>query len=127
MAILHGFCRILTGQGKKESIVVTYPESIRTGKSRAVGDFVEMSLEKDVNVPISARNRLFSLLDKLCTQYDRRLDDDEPVLLGQDDQLSEAINKTRSRALKSLIDFYWVRRQLEDRIRLKFLPSLKSE
>ena len=82
---------------------------------RAVGDFVEMCLEKDVNVPISARNRLFSLLDKLCTQYDRRLDDDEPVLLGQDDQLSEAINKTRSRALKSLIDFgYWVRRQLED-------------
>ncbi len=82
---------------------------------RAVGDFVEMCLEKDVNVPISARNRLFSLLDKLCTQYDRRLDDDEPVLLGQDDQLSEAINKTRSRALKSLIDFgYWVRRQWED-------------
>ena len=82
---------------------------------RAVGDLVEMFLEKDVNVPISARNRLFSLLDKLCTQYDRRLDDDEPVLLGQDDQLSEAINKTRSRALKSLIDFgHWVRRQLED-------------
>ena len=82
---------------------------------RAVGDFIEMCLEKDVNVPISARSHLASLLDKLCTQYDRRLDDAEPVLLGLDDQLTEAINKTRSRALKSLVDFgYWIRRQLED-------------
>ena len=80
-----------------------------------VGDFIEMCLEKDVNVPISARRQLDSLLGKLCIQYDRRLDDAEPVLLGIDDQLSEAINKTRSRALKSLVDFgYWVRRQLED-------------
>ena len=82
---------------------------------RAVGDFIEMCLGKDVNVPISARSHLASLLDKICTQYDRRLDDAEPVLLGLDDQLTEAINKTRSRALKSLIDFgYWVRRLLED-------------
>ena len=82
---------------------------------RAVGDFIEMCLEKDTNVPLSARSHLASLLNNLCTQYDRRLDDAEPVLVGQDDQLSEAINKTRSRALKSLIDFgYWVRRQLED-------------
>lgn len=82
---------------------------------RAVGDFIEMCLEKDTNVPIAARERLAALLDKLCTQYDRRLDDNEPVLVGQKDQLTEAINKTRSRALKSLIDFgYWVRRQLED-------------
>ena len=82
---------------------------------RAVGDFIEMCLEKDTNVPLSARGQLVSLLDKLCVQYDRRLDDDEPVLVGQDDQLSEAINKTRSRALKSLVDFgYWVRGQLED-------------
>ena len=82
---------------------------------RAVGDFIEMCLEKDTNVPLSARGQLVSLLDKLCAQYDRRLDDDEPVLVGQDDQLSEAINKTRSRALKSLVDFgYWVRGQLED-------------
>ena len=82
---------------------------------RAVGDFVEMCLEKDVNVPISSRNRLFSLLDKLCTQYDRRLDDDEPVLLYRDDQLTKAINNTRSRALEKLVSFgYWIRRQLKD-------------
>ena len=82
---------------------------------RAVGDFVEMCVGKDVNVPISVRDRLYSLLDELCTQYDRRLDEDEPVLLNSDDQFTEAINKTRSRALESLVDFgYWVRRQLED-------------
>ena len=82
---------------------------------RAVGDFVGMVLTKDVNVPITARERLASLLDKLCTQYDRQLDDDEPVLQGRDDQLNEAINNTRSRALDKLVDFgYWVRRQLED-------------
>ena len=82
---------------------------------RAVGDFIEMCLKKDVNVPITARERLASLLDKLCTQYDRRLDDDEPVYPGRDSQLDEAINNTRSRALKDLVDFgYWVRRQEED-------------
>ncbi len=82
---------------------------------RAVGDFVKMCLTEEVNVPISVRQRLASLLDKLCTQYDRGLDDDEPVLLNRDDQLTESINNTRGRALDHLVDFgYWVRRQLED-------------
>ena len=82
---------------------------------RAVGDFVRACLQKDVNVSISERDRLASLLDKLCTQYDRQLDDNEPVLLNQDDQLTEAINITRSRALENLVDFgYWVRRQMQN-------------
>ena len=82
---------------------------------RAVGDFIEICLKKDVDVPITAREHLASLLDKLCTQYDRRLDDDDPVLLNRDDQLNEAINNTRSRALDKLVAFgYWVRRQRED-------------
>ena len=81
---------------------------------RAVGDFVGMCLEKDINVPISGRQRLASLLDKLCTQYDI-LDEDEPVLLNRDNQLIEAIDNTRSTALKHLVDFgYWIRRQSED-------------
>ena len=85
------------------------------GSRRAVGDFVGTCLEKNVNVPISARERLVSLLDKLCTQYDKQLDDDEPVLSNLDDHLTEAINNTRSRALEDLVDFgYWLRRQLED-------------
>ncbi len=82
---------------------------------RAVGDFVGMCLTKEVNIPVTARECLVSLLDKLCTQYDRRLDDNEHVLLNGDDPLTEAINNTRSRALENLVDFsYWVRRQLDD-------------
>ena len=82
---------------------------------RAVGDFVGACLEKEVNVPLSARQALASLLDKLCTQYDRRLDDEEPVLLNREDRLTEAINNTRSRALEDLVDFgYWLRRNSED-------------
>ena len=82
---------------------------------RAVGDFVGICLEEDVNVPISMSQRLVSLLDKLCTQYDRRLDGDDPVFTNRDDQLTEAINNTRSKALEHLVDFgYWVRRQSGD-------------
>ena len=82
---------------------------------RAVGDFVGVCLEKDVNVPISARQALASLLDKLCTQHDTGLDDEEPVLLNREDRLTEAINNTRSRALEDLVDFgYWLRRNSED-------------
>ena len=82
---------------------------------RAVGDFVEICLEKETNVPIAAREHLAGLLDKLCTQYNRRLDEDEPVLLNRHDQLTKAINNTRSRALEKLVFFgYWIRRQLKD-------------
>ncbi|MFK7911633.1 MAG: PIN domain-containing protein [Akkermansiaceae bacterium] len=77
---------------------------------RAVGDFVESCLSKDLNVPISARESIAQLLHQLCTQYSYRLDEDHPVILSRDDQLTEAINVTRSRALETLVKFgYWVR------------------
>ena len=72
---------------------------------RAVGDFIGVCVEKDVDVPLSAREHLARLLDLLCTQFDWRLDEDKPVLLNQSDQVSEAINNTRSRALQSLVNF----------------------
>ena len=82
---------------------------------RAVGDFAETCVKKDTNVPISMRDRIASLLDKLCTQYDRHLDEDERILLNEDNPLVEAINNTRSQALESVVNFgNWVRRQLED-------------
>ncbi len=82
---------------------------------RVVGEFIGMCLKEDVDVPISTRDRLSTLLGDLCTQFDQRLDEDKPVLLNRDDPLTEAINNTRSRALESLVDFgYWVRRQLKD-------------
>lgn len=79
---------------------------------RAVCDFVETCIEEDVEVPLSARENLVDLLGMLCTQYDWRLDQDRPVLLNRDDQLTEAINTTRGRALDNLVKFgYWMRRQ----------------
>ena len=82
---------------------------------RAVGDFIGLCVKKDIDVPIDFRQRLFSLLKMLCTQYDRQLDDNEPVILNMDDPLTEAINCTRSRALESIVDYgYWVRRKLDD-------------
>ena len=79
---------------------------------RAVGDFVETCLKEEVDVPVSAHDSLLSLLGKLCTQYDRRLDEGERILLNQDDPLTEAINNTRSRALESVVNFgNWARRQ----------------
>ena len=79
---------------------------------RAVGDFIGVCVEKDVDVPVSAREHLAKLLDPLCTQFDWMLDEDKPVFLNSSDQLAEAINNTRSRALESLVNFgFWLRRQ----------------
>ena len=78
---------------------------------RAVGDFVGACIAKDVSGPGSAREHLAKLLDLLCTQFDWRLDRNKPVLLARSDQIMEAINNTRSRALQSLVDFgFWLRR-----------------
>jgi len=78
---------------------------------RTVVDFIDVCLKEDVNIPISARSDLEKLLQKVCTQFDWRLDRDQAVLLNRDDQITEAINNTRSRALESLINFgCWVRR-----------------
>lgn len=77
---------------------------------RAVGDFVEACVSKDVNAPISARGKLTKLLGMLCTQFDRWLDKAEPVLPSAD-MYTEAINNTRSRALGSLVYFgFWLQR-----------------
>lgn len=78
---------------------------------RAVGDFIGECLKEAMNVPFTARESLANILRLLCTQFDRQLDHDEPVLLNRNDQITEAINKTRSRALEDLVKFgLWVRR-----------------
>ena len=80
----------------------------------AVVEFVGVCL-KDVHMPFTARDALANLLQKLCTQFDHRLDHDRPVLLNRNDQVTEAINNTRSQALEVLVNFgYWVRRHEED-------------
>ncbi|MCY4614727.1 MAG: hypothetical protein OXB94_14050 [Nitrospira sp.] len=76
---------------------------------RAVGDFVGVCIEKDV--PSSAQRQLAKLLEILCTQFDWRLDRNKPVLSHHDDQLTETFSNTRSRALRSLVNFgLWLRR-----------------
>ena len=78
---------------------------------RAVGDFIGECLKEDMSVPFTARESLANILRLVCTQFDRRLDLDEPVLLNRNDQVTEAINNTRSRALADLVKFVsWVRR-----------------
>jgi hypothetical protein len=71
--------------------------------------------EAKVQTPLKARKDLADLLEKLCTEFDWRLDRDNPVLLNCDDQITEAINNTRSRALQALVSFgNWVRRHDEN-------------
>lgn len=78
---------------------------------RAVGDFVGACFSKDTKVPFEFRSQLADLLRKLCTQFDYWLDRDKQVIEKSRDQITEAINKTRSRALEDLVDFgYWIRR-----------------
>ena len=72
---------------------------------RAAGDLVGSCVEDDVDVPVSSHGPLTELLDALCTQFDARLDLDDPVYPGHNDHLYEAINNTRSRGLESLVKF----------------------
>ena len=111
------FCKwVLTHPDEVLESPIRYYDRLREDVSwrssrRAVGDFVQMCLKEEVNVPISAREELASLLESLCTQYDWGLDRERSDLLTPDDPLTDAINTTRGRALENLIDFgIWVRR-----------------
>ena len=82
-----------------------------TNSRRAVGDFIGVCLEKDIDVPITARRQIAKILRKLCTQYDWNLDERNPNRLYRNDPLTEGINNTRSRALENLVKFgFWLRR-----------------
>lgn len=78
---------------------------------RSVLDFISACLKKDVEVLIAVRGQLGTLLERLCTRYERRLDENIPVMLDQYDPLTEGINNTRSLALQELVNFsFWLRR-----------------
>lgn len=111
------FCEWVLSQPNEESDdgVMRSDESREQpdwGRSRrAVGDFIDECLKKDMDTLFTARESLANILRLLCTQFDRRLDNDEPVFLNRNDQITEAINNTRSRALEYLVKFgFWVRR-----------------
>ncbi len=72
-----------------------------------VGDFINTCLEKDVNVPVTARVQIAKLLEMLCTQFDRHLD----LNLNRDNLIDKAINSKRGGALRTLVKFgFWIRR-----------------
>ena len=82
-----------------------------TNARRAVGDFIGVCLEKDIDVPITAREKLARILEMLCTQYDWNLDENNPRGLYRKDPLTDSLNNTRSRALEDLVKFgFWLRR-----------------
>ena len=82
-----------------------------TNARRAVGDFIGVCLEEDIEAPITAREKLAKILEMLCTQYDWNLDEGNPNRLDRKDPLTEGINNTRSRALENLVNFgSWLRR-----------------
>lgn len=86
-----------------------------SGARRTVVDFVESCVSRDNEVSITERNGLGELLRLVCNQFDSRLDQNRPVLLSEDDPVTEAINNTRSRALQSLVRFgFWIRRHLPE-------------
>lgn len=79
---------------------------------RAVGDFMEHLLKKEVDLPFTLRFPVFQVLKQLCQQGDYYLDNDHEVF---NDALGTAINQTRGRALESLIEYgYWVRKHEEN-------------
>ena len=72
---------------------------------RAVADLVETYLNGKPQVSASVMERLENLLDMLCTQPDWPLDNSIPVRTDRFEPFDEAINNTRSRALRSLVKF----------------------
>ena len=80
-----------------------------TNARRAVGDFIGVCLQKDIDVPMTAREKLAKILEMLCTQDDWNLDENNPRGLYRKDPLTEGLNRTRSRALENLVNFgFWL-------------------
>ena len=79
---------------------------------RAVCDFISICTKEGIDVPLTVRGQLGRLLERLCTRYEWRLDENIPVILNRYDPLTEGINNTRSLALQELVNFgLWLRRR----------------
>ena len=75
-----------------------------------VGDFIRVCLDKDTDMPISARGKMGNLLDTLCTQFDWYLDRETTPNKPQTNLADKGINNPRGKALKDLINFgFWLR------------------
>ncbi len=82
---------------------------------RMVLYLIDSCTSTSVNAPIEFKETISTILEKLCLDYDQELDQTEDDILDRDDQFSDAINRTRSRALESLVQFgFWVKRHIEN-------------
>lgn len=82
---------------------------------RAVVDFVEVCFKKESQVPTTFRARFFKLLEKICLEPDWQLDGEHSVFSNERDYLTDAINRTRSRALENISKYgRWVRENDQD-------------
>ena len=77
-----------------------------------VGDFIRVCLDKDTDIPVSAREQLRNLLDTLCTQFDWHLDREATPDGNQTNLADKGINNPRGKALRDLINFgFWIRKR----------------
>ena len=70
-----------------------------------VGELITTCLDNKLSPPQTAKERLLKLLGMLCTQFDWRLTEGTLAFPGRNNWMEEAINNTRSRALRDLIKF----------------------
>lgn len=76
----------------------------------AVVNFVEICVNKKVDISLEWRDYIHPLLGNLCIGYDSRLDENGYV--DENDYVTTAFNTTRARALSVMIDYaFWVKRQ----------------
>ncbi len=72
---------------------------------RAVVDFLETCVEQKSPVPIAWRESIGALLFEISCGPDLYLDQDKRE--NHSDHLTDAINRTRGRAIEALVDFSW--------------------
>ena len=70
---------------------------------RAVVDFTRVCIDAGPEIAAANRDRLVNALKRVCTEFDWRLDTNQPAGSAGDDPYSQAINRTRSRALENII------------------------
>ena len=83
------------------------------GEARwAVGDLVDACVRTDTHAVSECNAQIAAVLQALCTQYDWHLDEDRLLYGGRERWIDEAVNATRSKALRSLV----VRNLCNDRL-----------
>lgn len=77
----------------------------------AVTELLDACFSKENPAPTAEYGRFAAMLTRLCTEFDQQLELGKPIFKERDDQLTEAINTPRGRALSALVEYaFWVRK-----------------